>query len=90
MAGKFSEALAFFELLSEASPERAGPPLLIAETRAAMGDHKRALKALRQAVNTGRIDAQLLEKDQDLAPLFSDPGFQQIVEELKKQPAKSP
>ena len=90
MAGKFGEALPFFELLSQASPERAWPPLLIAETRAAMGDYKRALKAIRQAVNTGRIDAQLLEKDQDLAPLFSDPEFQQIVEELKKQPPKSP
>jgi dienelactone hydrolase len=90
MAGKFSEALPFFELLSQASPERAWPPLLIAETRVAMGDRKRALKALRQAANTGRIDAQLLEKDQDLAPLFSDPGFQQIVEDLKKRPAKSP
>ena len=89
MAGKFNEALPFFELLAEASPERAWPPLLIAETRAAMGDHKRALKALRQAANTGRIDAELLQKDQDLAPLFSDPGFQQIVAELKKQPPKS-
>jgi len=89
MAGKFSEALSFFEVLGEASPERAWPPLLIAETRTAMGDHKRALKALRQAANTGHIDAQLLEKDQDLAPLFSDPGFQQIVAELKKQPPKS-
>jgi len=89
MAGKFSEALPFFELLAEASPERAWPPLLIAETRAAMGDHKRALKALRQAANTGRIDAELLQKDQDLAPLFSDPGFQQIVAELKKKPPKS-
>jgi len=89
MAGKFSEALPFFELLAEASPERAWPPLLIAETRVAMGDHKRALKALRQAANTGHIDAQLLEKDHDLAPLFSDAGFQQIVAELKKQPAKA-
>jgi dienelactone hydrolase len=90
MAGKFSEALSFFELLSEASPDRAWPPLLIAETRAAMGDHKRALKALRQAANTGHLTAQLLQKDQDLAPLFSDPEFQKIVEDLNRQPPKSP
>jgi predicted esterase len=89
LAGKFSEALPFFELLSEAAPERAWPPLLIAETRAAMGDHKRALKALRQAANTGHIDAEMLEKDQDLAPLFRDPEFHKIVEDLRKQPPAS-
>lgn len=88
-AGKFSEALPFFELLADAVPDRAWPPLLIAETRVAMHDHKRALKALRQAANTGRISAEILEKDGELAPLFSDPGFQKIVEELKKQPSPS-
>jgi dienelactone hydrolase len=86
-AGKFSEALSFFELLAEAVPDRAWPPLLIAETRVAMRDNKRALKALRQAANTGRISAEILEKDSELAPLSSDPDFQKIVEELKKQPS---
>jgi predicted esterase len=89
MARKLNEALPFFELLSEAAPERAWPPLLIAETRTAMGDHKRALKALWQAANTGHIDAQLLEKDPDLAPLFSDPAFEKIIEDLKRRPPKS-
>ncbi|MGC2322994.1 MAG: hypothetical protein WA463_10225 [Terriglobales bacterium] len=86
-AGKFSEALPFFEMMAEAVPDRAWPPLLIAETRVAMRDNKRALKALRQAANTGRISAEILEKDGELAPLFSDPDFQKIVAELKKKPA---
>lgn len=90
IARKFNEALSFFELLSEAAPERAWPPLLVAETRAAMGDHKRALKALRQATHTGHITAEMLQKDQDLAPLFRDPEFQQLAEELRKRPTASP
>lgn len=87
---KYTEALPFFELLATAAPERAWPSLLIAETRVAMGDNKRALKAVRQAANTGRISAEVLERDRDLAPLFSDPEFQKILEELKKQPPKQP
>jgi dienelactone hydrolase len=89
VAGKFAEALPFFELLTEAAPERAWPHLLIAETRVAMGDNKRALKAVRQAASTGRITAQVLEKDQELAPLLSSPDFQRIVDELKKHPPKA-
>jgi len=87
---KSAEALPFFELMAEAAPERAWPPLGIAEARAAMGDHKRALKAVRQAVNTGRISAEILGGDRDLAPLFADSEFQKILEELKKQPPKQP
>lgn len=85
---KFAEALPIFELLAQAAPERAWPPLGIAEARAGMGDHKRALKAIRQAVNTGRVSAEVLEKDRELAPLFSDPEFKKIIEGLKTQPTK--
>lgn len=52
------------------------------------GVGKHFVKAVRQAANTGRISAELLEKDRDLASLFSDPEFQKILEELKKQPAE--
>jgi dienelactone hydrolase len=83
---KFNEALALFTLLAQAAPERAWPPLGIAAARAGMGDHARALKAVRQAVDTGRVSAEVLEKDRDLAPLFSDPEFQKIMEDLRKHP----
>ena len=87
VGGKFDEALSFFELLSEAAPDRAWPPMLMAETRVAMGDHKRALKALRQAIHSGHVTAEMLEKDQDLAPLFRDPAFHELVEDLREMPA---
>lgn len=88
--GKLSEALPFFELVSEAAPERPWPALLIAEARFATGDRKGALKAVRQAAKTGGITAEILANDSGLARLSSDPEFQKIVEELKEQPPPKP
>jgi len=80
---RYSEALPFYELLTEAAPERAWPSLLMAETRVAQGDRKRALQAIRRAAGTGRVEASDLTKDEDLAPLFSDPEFRKIVDDLR-------
>ncbi len=83
---QYSDALPFYQILLEAAPDRAWPSLLLAETQLALGDKKRALKSVHRAADTGRIDAQVLEKDAALAPLFADPGFQAIVNRLKNQP----
>jgi dienelactone hydrolase len=84
---KFSEALPFYEIAQQAAPDRAWPYLLLAEVQVALGDHKRALRSLQRAAETGRIDAEALERDAALASLSADPEFQAVVNKLK---ARSP
>jgi predicted esterase len=83
-AGKFKDALPYYEILQEAAPERAWPDLLVAESRLALGDKKRAIQAIERAVATGRVDAAALRDDRKLAPLFSDPDFKWILDRLRK------
>ena len=78
----FLVAQTYFELMSELS-EEAWPSLLLAETRTAMGNHKQAVKDLREAVRRGLKNAAALEEDKNLQPLRSDPDFRKLLAELK-------
>jgi dienelactone hydrolase len=79
----FDRAEVYFRLMSEIAPEDPWPPLLLAETRAAMGDKKIAIKELREAIKRGVKNPDVFEKDGNLRSLRSDREFQTIIEELR-------
>jgi len=81
-AKHFGKAESCFDLMRQISDEP-WPVLLLAETRAAMGNKKQALKDLREAVHRGLKDAEVLESDKQLQVLNTDPDFQKLVAELK-------
>jgi dienelactone hydrolase len=69
--------------LADITPQEPWPSLLLAETHAAMGDRKIAIKAVRESIKRGLKNPEVLEKDGNLQSLRSDPEFQRIVGELK-------
>jgi dienelactone hydrolase len=79
----FLKADYYFELMSRVSPNEAWPVLLLAESSAARGDKKRALKDLHEAVKRGLKNPDAIEKDANLETLRTEPEFQQILGELK-------
>lgn len=81
-AKHFDKAEACFDLMRQISDEP-WPALLLAETRAAMGNKKQALKDLREAVHRGLKDAEVLESDKQLQVLNTEPDFQKLLAELK-------
>jgi dienelactone hydrolase len=83
--GRTSQAIAYFEVMAEASPDQAWPMLLLAEARTRAGDKKAALKAIELAVQRGLKRAEALTQDPELQPLASDPEFQRIVQGLSAQ-----
>jgi len=87
---RFSRAEYYFQLMSSISPNEAWPVLLLAETSAARGDKKHALKDLHEAVKRGLKNPDAIDKDTNLATLHSEPEFQQIVAELKAKRDSQP
>ena len=81
-AKHFDKAESCFDLMRQISDEP-WPALLLAETRAAMGNKKQALKDLRDAVHRGLKDAEVLESDKQLQVLSAEPDFQKLLAELK-------
>ena len=84
-AKHFDKAESCFDLMRQISDEP-WPALLLAETRAAMGNKKQALKDLREAVRRGLKDAEVLESDKQLQVLNTEPDFQKLLAELKGKP----
>jgi predicted esterase len=78
-------AIAYFQLMAEASPDQAWPLVLLAEAHVRSGNKKAALKAIEQAVRRGLKRQQTLTQDPELQPLASDPEFQRIVQSLSTQ-----
>lgn len=78
----FMVAQSYFELMGEVK-EDPWPSLLLAETSTGMGNHKQAVKDLREAVRRGLKNPETLEDDKNLQPLSSDPEFQKLLAELK-------
>jgi hypothetical protein len=82
-AGHFAKAEACFELMSQISDD-AWPFLLLAETHAASGDSRRAMRDLGDAVRHGLKNAAALESDRRLQVLKSVPAFQKLLTDLKQ------
>ena len=81
-AKHFDKAESCFDLMRQISDDP-WPALLLAETRAAMGNKKQALKDLRDAVRRGLKDAEVLESDKQLQVLNKEPDFQKLLAELR-------
>jgi predicted Zn-dependent protease len=79
----FEVAASYFQLMGEVSPHEPWPALLLAETRAAAGNKKEAIKSLREAIKRGLKNPEAIEKDSYLQGMGSDAEFQKIVAELK-------
>jgi dienelactone hydrolase len=72
----------YFQLMADVAPDAWWPLLLLAETRSAMGNHKQAIKDLREGIRRGLRNAEVIEKDESLQPLRSEPEFQKMLSEL--------
>ena len=79
----FEKADACFDLMSKVRDDP-WPVLLLAETHTAAGNRKLAIKDLREAVRRGLNDAAAIESNERLQTLKSDPDFQKLMAELKR------
>lgn len=87
---RYGRAEFYFQLISNITPDRVWPVLLLAETNALRGDKKRALKDLHEAVKRGIRHPESITEDANLQSLRSDPEFQQIVAALKAKLESQP
>jgi hypothetical protein len=78
----FEKAEACFVLMSKVS-DSPWPVLLLAETYAAEGKKKQAIRELKEAVRRGVEDAEAIEASDRLQILKTDPEFQKLVQTLK-------
>ena len=78
----FERAEACFQLMSRVRDDP-WSAFLLAETHAATGNRKQAIKDLRETVRRGLADAEVIESDTRLQVLKSDPDFQKLIEGMK-------
>jgi predicted Zn-dependent protease len=81
-ARHFDRAEACFELMSKVS-DSPWPALLLADTYASQRNKKEAIRELKEVVRRGLKDAEVIESDDWLQVLKTDPDFQKIVQALK-------
>lgn len=79
----FEKAAAWFDLMSKVRDDP-WPVVLLAETHAASGNRKLAVRDLREAVRRGLNDAAAIESNERLQTLRADPDFQKLMAELKR------
>ncbi len=88
---EYDRAIFMISVGAEIRPEAPGPWVEIASIHARKGKpgHKKALEALRVAVDKGFTDVEALEKRAELAELRGEAGFREIVERMRKPSASS-
>ena len=82
-AKHFAKAETCFQLMSEISDDP-WPHLLLAETHALSGNFKQAIRELEDAVRRGLKDSEMLDSDPRLQVLKSEPGFQNLIVNMKR------
>jgi len=83
LAGRhFEKAEAYFDLMRQVSDDP-WPVLLLADTHAAAGNRKLAIKDLQEAVRRGLKDRAVIESDPQLQGLKKEPEFQKLVAGLE-------
>ncbi len=80
----FERAEACFDLMSQVRDEP-WPMLLLAEAHAAAGNRKLAIRDLQEAIRRGLTDAAVIESNDKLQALKTDPEFLKLVEKLKQK-----
>ena len=78
----FEKAEAYFDLMRQVSDDP-WPVLLLADTHAASGNRKLAIKDLQEAVRRGLKDRAVIESDPQLQGLKNEPEFQKLVAGLE-------
>jgi dienelactone hydrolase len=81
---EYSLALPYLQIQALVHPESAGVHFRIARVYALSGNKKKALTALKIAVEKGFSDAPLLENEKAFDPVREEPRFKEIVEAVKK------
>lgn len=80
----FAAVATRLEIMAQVKPASAQIFYDLAVAYALNGKKKRALEALKRAVENGFTDAAKIEQDQNLAPLREEAEFQKLVVGLKK------
>jgi predicted Zn-dependent protease len=78
----FEKAEACFQLMSQVNDDP-WPVLLLADTHAAEGKRKQAIRDLDEAVKRGLNDAEVIESDAKLQSLKQEAEFQTLLQKLK-------
>jgi len=81
-ARHFEKAEVYFDLMRQVTDDP-WPALLLADTHAASGNRKLAIKDLQEAIRRGLKDASVIESDSRLQTLKGDPDFEKLVSGLK-------
>jgi predicted esterase len=84
-AKNYSAAVASLEIAALVRPDSAGIFFSLARAYALSGNKKKALEALRAAVEKGFANTAELESNEAFNPLREDPEFKKITGELKKR-----
>jgi len=80
----FEKAEAYFDLMLLVS-DNAWPALLLADTHAASGNRKLAIKDLQECVRRGLKDRSVIESDPRLQVLKAEPEFQKLLAGLERK-----
>jgi dienelactone hydrolase len=80
----YEKAERCFDLMRQVSDDP-WPALLLAETRAAMGNRKQALKDLQEAVRRGIKDPAVIDSDKKLEALKQEPEYQKLIAGMKNK-----
>jgi len=79
----FEKAETYFDLMRQVTDDP-WPVLFLADTHAAAGNRRLAIKDLQEAVRRGVKDRTVLENDSQLQSLKAEPDFQRLLRELGK------
>jgi dienelactone hydrolase len=81
-ARHFEKAEAYFDIMRQVSDDP-WPALSLAQTHAAAGNRRLAIKDLQEAVRRGLKDRAVIESDPQLQSLRGEPQFQQLLGRLE-------
>ena len=79
----FEKAETYFDMMRQVTDDP-WPVLLLADTQAASGNRKLAIKDLQEAVRRGLKDPAVIESDARLQTLKGDPDFEKLLAGLKQ------
>jgi dienelactone hydrolase len=82
-ARHFDKAETYFDLMRQVTDDP-WPLLMLADTHAAAGNRKLAIKDLQEAVRRGLKDRTVIERDSQLQSLKGDPDFEKVFLSLGK------
>jgi tetratricopeptide (TPR) repeat protein len=83
---KYKDAAQSFEVATWVSPDAPNPYYNLASAYAQDGQKRRALEALKKAVEKGFANAARIQADKELEPLREEAEFKKIIEDLSKKP----